>query len=303
MERLSIWPSGSPAGYEQHAWDIQISFKVLQHFVETRFHPVNGLFTTGADQGGHRAASQPVQLCLLSVHLLGAWRAHCGSSNGQSRQTFPSEPRGPVHCPVWPLQGEKKKLLGCFKLKLMLMLFLVTFIWKLTPIQHPFLCAGLCCTCDRWVSGVYIRRSVGNRSVGSPVCWEWTFTLGVRCIRGQDPDASWQVCMSCVALTEKRRLLHLPNFDCCLSKVEWGVSQNRAVDFHPGTEWAGRVLVCRAASWKRHQHRGSLPTPAGQRKNMKTFPFGQTGCNTSQHTAQRILTNYVNMNGHVHVEM
>lgn len=58
------------------------------------------LFAAGADQRGHRSAAQPVQLCLLSIHLLGARRAHCGPPHGQPRQSFPSKPRRPVHCPV-----------------------------------------------------------------------------------------------------------------------------------------------------------------------------------------------------------
>lgn len=63
----------------------------------------------GADQGGHRAASQPVQLCLLSVHFLGARWPHRGPSYGQPRHALPSHPRLPVHCPLWPMQGEEKK--------------------------------------------------------------------------------------------------------------------------------------------------------------------------------------------------
>lgn len=62
----------------------------------------------GTNQGGHRSATQPVQLCLLSVHLLGAGGAHCGSSHGQPGQTVPSKPRCPVHCTVQSLQSRRK---------------------------------------------------------------------------------------------------------------------------------------------------------------------------------------------------
>lgn len=38
--RSSTWPRGSPAGYEQHALDILMTFTVHQHLAATWFHPV-----------------------------------------------------------------------------------------------------------------------------------------------------------------------------------------------------------------------------------------------------------------------
>lgn len=61
---------------------------------------LSGLLAAGADQGGHRSAPQPLQLCLLPVHLLGARGACRGSPHGQPGQTLPSKSRRPVHCPV-----------------------------------------------------------------------------------------------------------------------------------------------------------------------------------------------------------
>lgn len=61
--------------------------KILKVFI---FLIIVCLVGEGEDQRGHGAAAQPVQLCLLSVHLLGARGAHRGSSYGQPRHAFAS---------------------------------------------------------------------------------------------------------------------------------------------------------------------------------------------------------------------
>lgn len=54
------------------------------------------LSASGADQGGDGSAAQPLQLRLLSVHLLGARGASGGSSHGQPRPAVLSKSRCPV---------------------------------------------------------------------------------------------------------------------------------------------------------------------------------------------------------------
>lgn len=50
------------------------------------------LSAAGPNQGGDGSATEPLQLRLLSVHVLGARGGHGGSSHCQSRQAVPSQP-------------------------------------------------------------------------------------------------------------------------------------------------------------------------------------------------------------------
>ena len=67
-KRLTCRVKSPPRGLGQH----RVVGLISEEPMNMIFILSSCLVAAGEDQGGHRAAPQPVQLCLLSVHLLGA---------------------------------------------------------------------------------------------------------------------------------------------------------------------------------------------------------------------------------------